>query len=312
LKHCCIIGGTGFIGSHVVEVLLSKGRRITVVGRNSVPTRGLPSGVHYVAGNYGDRNVLLSALEDVDEVIHLAHSTIPKTSFEDPINDILSNLPASVTLFDVVGGLPIRKLVLVSSGGTVYGTPRSSPIAERQCKNPISSYGVVKSAIEDFASVFHRERGLPVICVRPGNAYGERQKPFSGQGFVATAIASILNEQEIVIFGKKGTIRDYIHVTDVAEGIVASLERGTIGSFYNIGTGIGRSNLDVLATISLFAKAAGFKPRVRIAPARPLDVAVNILDSRKLRVETGWRPTVPFEEGIKRTWNWFYHGARGQ
>ena len=130
MKHCCVIGGTGFLGSHVVEVSLSQGRRVTVMGRNPVPTRALPPGVRYVTGNYGDKKVLLSAFEDVDEVIHLAHSTIPKTSSEDPVNDILSNLPASVTLFDATSSLPIRKLVLVSSGGTVYGQPRTLPIVE--------------------------------------------------------------------------------------------------------------------------------------------------------------------------------------
>jgi UDP-glucose 4-epimerase len=254
----------------------------------------------------------MSVLKDVDEVIHLAHSTTPKTSSEDPAKDILSNLPASVTLFEAASSLPIRKLVLVSSGGTVYGVTQTSPIAEEHCKNPISSHGIVKSATEDFAMMFHRERHLPVICVRPGNAYGQGQRPFAGQGFVATAIGSIFKRQEIVIFGQEGTIRDYIYVTDVASGIVASLERGTIGSTYNIGTGIGKSNMDVIATIAQFAKAAGFDPKVRIAPARPFDVPINILDSRKLRDETSWRPAVPFEEGIGRTWNWFCRGEGRQ
>ena len=103
--------------------------------------------------------------------------------------------------------------------------------------------------------MFNDLNGLPVVCVRPGNAFGEGQKPFLGQGFIATAIASILNGQEVVVFGRTGTIRDYVHVVDVAKGIIASLERGKPGLCYNIGSGIGRSNKEVMDIIQPFAEA---------------------------------------------------------
>ncbi len=306
MRHCCIIGGTGFIGSAVIKLLISRERKITVIGRSPFSIRNLPEEVKYVAGNYGDQDFLFKVLQDVDEVINLAYSTVPKTSFENPVQDILNNLPVNVRLFEVVSSLPIRKLVLVSSGGTVYGKSRNEPITEDHSTNPISPYGITKLAIEKYAMMFNELKALPVVCVRPANAYGEGQRPFVGQGFVATAIASILEGREIALFGETGTIRDYIHVTDAANGIIAALERGTPGLCYNIGTGVGRSNKDILDAIYPYAKSAGFEPQIIVLPQRQFDVPVNILDCNKIKSETGWQATISFEEGIERTWRWFY------
>lgn len=305
MNHCCVIGGTGFIGRHVVDLLLSEGHQLTVMGRNPIPTSSLLEGVRYVSGDYGDRKLLKDVLEDVDEIINLAYSTVPKTSFENPVQDILSNLPAAVTLFETAINLSLKKIVLVSSGGTIYGKARTLPIAEDHPTNPVSPYGITKLAIEKYAMMFNDLNGVPVVCVRPGNAFGEGQKPFLGQGFVATAIASILNGQEVAVFGSTGTVRDYVHVVDVAKGIIASLNQGKPGSCYNIGSGIGRSNKEVMDVICPLAEAAGFVPEIKELPFRPFDVPANVLDYRKLHDMTGWEPSISFEEGIERTWNWF-------
>ena len=311
MKHCCVIGGTGFIGYHIVKILMCTEREITVIGRNPVPTRDLPEGVHYIAGDYGDRNLLTKALHGVDEIIHLAYSTVPKTSFEDPVRDILDNLPETVGLFDVANNLGVSKVVLVSSGGTVYGRSDKLPIKEDDHTNPISPYGISKLASEKYAMMFNDLKGLPVVCIRPGNAYGEEQKPFIDQGFIATAIVSILKQQEVVLFGETGTIRDYIYITDVANGVIAVLESGIPGSYYNLGSGVGRSNKEVLDVIYPFARSIGLEPRIKILPVRQFDVPVNVLDSTKLTKETGWKQIVPFEKGIEKTWNWLYGEYKG-
>ena len=305
MKHCCVIGGAGFLGSHVVEILHTKGAQVTVVGRASVPSRVLPEGVRYISGDYGERTFLLGALKGVEEIVNLAYSTVPSTSFDDPVEDIIDNLPAAVGLFEVASRLAVRKIVVVSSGGTVYGPAQDVPILETHPTNPISPYGVTKLAIEKYGLMFMKLKGLPVVIVRPANAFGEHQKPFAGQGFVATAMASILRRKELFLYGDPGTIRDYIHVTDVATGIVAALELGIPGSVYNIGSGEGRSNKDILSAIYPLAQAAGIEPKVNILPSRQFDVEANILNSGKLKQETGWVTAVPFNVGIERTWNWF-------
>jgi UDP-glucose 4-epimerase len=304
MKQCCVIGGAGFLGSHVVEALALRGKRVTVVGRTPAPARPLPRGVRYISGDYGEKAFLLETLKGVDEIINLSYSTVPSTSFDDPVRDILANLPAAVGLLEVASSLGVERVVIVSSGGTVYGQAERLPISEEHPTNPISPYGVTKLAIEKYGHMFMKLQGLPVVTVRPANAYGEWQRPFSGQGFVATAMASILRGQEMFLYGHSGTVRDYVHATDVATGIVAALESGKPGAQYNIGSGEGRSNRDVLDAIYPFAQELGLEPRVKILPARQFDVEANILDSGKLKQDTGWEAKIPFNVGIERTWQW--------
>jgi UDP-glucose 4-epimerase len=201
-------------------------------------------------------------------------------------------------------------MVLVSSGGVVYGHSNTMPISEGHPTNPISPYGITKLAVEKYAQLFHSIHELPVLCVRPGNAYGPSQIPFVGQGFVATAIASILSGSEICLFGESGTIRDYIHVEDVASGIVAALSQGQPGDVYNIGSGEGRSNRDILDALQPLAQEIGLEVRLNTQPLRKFDVPRIILDSSKLQAVSGWKARTPFTEGIRGTWEW-YRAQRG-
>lgn len=305
MKCCCVIGGTGFIGSFVVRALLKEGRKVIVVGRNELPTRPLPDNVEYNPGDFGDKYFLRGILRGVDEIIDLAYATVPKTIYENPVQDILENLPPAVNFLEVASNFTLDKVVLISSGGAIYGLTDKVPIDERHETNPISPYGITKLSVEKYARMFHATHDVPVVCVRPGNAYGETQKPFVGQGFIATAIASILAGQELCLLGESGTIRDYIHVEDIAYGIVAALLHGQPGDVYNIGSGEGRSNRDILDALQPLARAEGLEIELSTLPLRKFDVPINVLDSSKLRRNTGWEAQVPFSDGIKRTWNWF-------
>lgn len=303
--RCCVIGGAGFIGSHLLPLLAAGGRVLTVVGRSAAPVRKLPPGTKYVSGDYGDPLLLQQLMSQTDEVIDLAYATVPQTSYADPIFDIQANLPPSATLLRSAAEAGLRRVVLVSSGGTVYGAARTLPMDEDHPTHPISPYGITKLTIEKYGLMYHRLAGLPVIIVRPGNAYGPGQVPGTGQGFVATAIAHILNHREVTIFGKEGTVRDYIHVTDVASGIASALERGEPGHCYNIGTGIGKTNLEVLKAIEPLASGKGCRVALHVSEARGFDVPSNILDSARLRKAAGWIPLVSFARGIEETWNYF-------
>lgn len=307
MKNCYLIGGSGFIGRHLADLLHKTERSITIVGRKPFSDIPLPAGVQYLAGNYDDASVLSEICSNADEIVLLAYSTVPKTSFDDPVQDIIGNLPAAVRLFEMACNGRLEKLVFVSSGGTVYGSSSTIPIAEDHPTSPISPYGITKLAIEKYAAMFHQSMGLPVICVRPANAYGEGQKPFSGQGFVATALASILLGREITLFGEEGSVRDYIHVSDIARSILAVLDRGRVGACYNIGGGIGYSNRDILSVIEPLAEAVDLRVVVKISPKRLFDVPVNILDCSKVERETGWKAALDLDQGLKRTWDWFWN-----
>jgi UDP-glucose 4-epimerase len=301
--RCCLIGGSGLIGSHLASLLAASGRELTVVGRSAAPVRKLPLGTKYVRADYADQQLLRELILQTDEVVDLAYATVPQTSFADPIFDIQANLPPTVSMLRSAADADLRRVVLISSGGTVYGAARSLPINEEHPTDPISPYGITKLTIEKYGLMFHQLTGLPVIIVRPGNAFGPGQIPGVGQGFVATAIARVLSNREVTIYGREGTIRDYVHVADLARGIVSALEHGKPGSCYNIGTGIGKSNLDVLRTIEPLASAHGRRIETRVDERRGFDVPVNILDSARLREVSGWAPRVSFEAGIEETWN---------
>lgn len=302
--HCCLIGGGGFIGGYLVRRLAATGRRVTVVGRRPAPSYRLPGNVRYLMGDYADRNFLQAALDGVDEIVHMAYASVPRTSFDDPVRDIAANLPPSVQLFAAASALRTAKLVLVSSGGTVYGRARSLPVAEDHPTTPLSPYGITKLAVEHYALMYYQLEGLPAVIVRPGNAYGPGQKPFTGQGFIATAIAAILQGSDISLFGERGTVRDYIHASDLADGIAAALDGGAPGACYNIGTGVGRSNRDIIELLEPLAAQRGLVVRVNVQPQRSFDVPANVLDSASLAAATGWRAQVPIAAGIAETWDW--------
>jgi UDP-glucose 4-epimerase len=304
MNHCCLIGGGGFIGVHVANTLLSQGRQVTILDSRPAPIH-LSKTAKYVVGDYGHKETLRRALIGASTVINLSYASVPSTSIEDPIQDILSNLPAAVRLFEAASDYAIQKIIVISSGGTVYGPAQGLPLTEDHSTNPISPYGVTKLAIEKYGNMFHRLKELPVVTVRPANAFGERQNPYVGQGFIATAIAAILSRKGIALYGSAGTIRDYVHVEDVADGIVAALEHGQPGAIYNIGSGEGRSNKDVLDEIRPHAESLGLPLQIKTLPSRRFDVEANVLDSTKLRVDTGWNIRIPFHEGIQRTWDWF-------
>ena len=308
---CCVIGGAGFIGTHVTRLLAESGRDVVVLDSRPEPATPLPPGVRFLSGDYGERAVVERALGDVDEVVHLAYATVPQTSFDDPIHDLLANLPETVQLLQVAAQAGVTKFLMVSSGGTVYGVASSLPIGEDHPTNPISPYGITKLTLEKYAQMFCTTAGLPVIIVRPGNAYGEEQRAAGGQGFIAAAMHAIVRGEEFGVFGPEGTVRDYVHVSDIASGIVAALDHGEIGGTYNIGTGRGRNNLEVLSQIEPFASRDGFKLLVKTLPARTFDVPANVLDSRKLTAASGWEPKVDFPTGVERVWNAVLRSQRG-
>lgn len=300
-----IVGGGGFIGSHLAHHLARQGgRKIFVVGRSAAPRFSLPDNVSYVQGDVGDAAFIGDLLDNCDEVVDLAYATVPKTSFDDPVHDVLVNLPSSVVLLRQASKHKLRRLVLVSSGGTVYGNAAYLPIDETHPTNPVSPYGITKLALEKYALMFHRLEGLPVVIVRPGNPYGPNQLGNLGQGFVGAALFAMLQRQPVRVFGERGTVRDYVFIEDLVAGLSAALNHGAVGETYNIGTGIGLDNRAVLDVLDKVAYSSGYTVDIKTQPSRPFDVAANVLSSARLTYVSGWRPRIEFSEGIARTWAW--------
>jgi UDP-glucose 4-epimerase len=158
--------------------------------------------------------------------------------------------------------------------------------------------------LEKYARLYSVNHGLQVIIVRPANAYGEGQQPFMGQGFIATAMAFAMQGEPVKIFNKQGAVRDYVYVGDIAEGILAAVDRGRSGETYNIGSGVGRSNQNMLDEMATLMREIGCAIRIEYVPERVFDVKANVLDSSKLQQHTGWAPQMSFDEGLLQMREW--------
>lgn len=288
---------------HLIPLLLTSGRQVTVIDRKEAPPVYFPPEATFVAGDFGRRDQICPLLDSHEEVIHLAYTTVPNTSFDNPLEDLLQNLPSAMQLFSEVAARGGR-LIFVSSGGTVYGEAIKIPIPEDHPTNPISPYGVTKLTLEKYAHLFATTHGLKVICLRPANAFGVGQMPYTGQGFISTALASAMSKQPVKIFGQRGAVRDYIYVSDIASGIVHALERGQLSETYNIGSGMGLSNMDIIEACSSLLRAIGCNFVVEHLSERVFDVKTNVLCSKKLKEQTGWMPKISFSEGLGKTLSW--------
>jgi UDP-glucose 4-epimerase len=309
-KKTCIIGGSGFIGSSIISHLIKNKRDVTVVGRSHSPKNSLPACVKYFSGDIKDEKFVYNFLRNTDEIIYLAYSTTPRTSFDNLIEDLNENLISAVRFFDIASQYSIKKMIYLSSGGAVYGESDGSPISENHATNPISPYGITKLAIEKYAHFFWKTKKLPVVCIRPPNIYGENQKPFIGQGFISTAIASILMGKEIIIYGQDGTFRDYLHIDDFIKGLLIALDKCLPGEIYNLGTGLGLNNSDIINKLKSNHLLKNMSIKIINESQRASDVQRNVLDSNKFKYLCGWQHTISVDEGIERLVKYYLKSAK--
>lgn len=294
MKYTCIIGGNGFIGKYLASLLLAEGKKVKIIGRKPALDQD-PDFIYNYINQLED--LPKNYFDDVEYVVHAAYIGTPKSSYDDPVKDINENLLFSVRLFERLLDSDVKKIVFISSGGTVYGQQLTDLITEDHPTNPISPYGITKLCIEKYAQLFYLDKNLPIVIVRPSNAYGSGQHANTGQGFITAILDAIENNHAIEVYGKEGTIRDYIHVSDVAKGINACLNYGIAGEEYNIGTGIGMSNLDIVNKLTGLYNYKNLK--INILPERPFDVKKNILNFRKLQEISGWYPEYNIDLGLK-------------
>lgn len=297
-----LLGGSGFLGYHIGKHF-SKSHEVVCISRKPPINTMIVSGVKYINGDCGNEEFLKSSLKTDDIILYLAYSSIPKTSFEHPLEDITENLPMAVTIFSVLKEISIKRIFVFSSGGTVYGdVDLKIPIKENHETNPLSPYGITKLSIEKYAKLFHKLYSIPIVIVRPSNPYGSFQLPFRGQGFIPTAIASIINDKDIGIFGEFGTVRDYLFIDDFvsAIGIIINSDISS-GEILNIGSGMGFNNLEI---VNILRDISEKRFKINILPERQFDVMYNVLDITKLK-NLGWLPKVSIQEGLLYTWEWF-------
>lgn len=297
----CILGGSGFIGSHLVDELRQAGWHVTVYDRVEERYRSRRSDVDYVIGELGNRKLLESVLVRMDVVFHLVSTTIPQTSNEAPIFDVRTNVVDTVALLETCVKNRVPKVVFISSGGTVYGIPEQSPIPENHPTNPICSYGITKLIIEKYLHLFQHLYGLDYTVLRPANPYGERQNPEGTQGAIGVFLGRIAKGLPVIVWGDGSVVRDYFYVSDLARACLIAATTEKQFKIFNVGSECGHS---INELIEMIRHTVGRPFQVIHMPARVFDVPELILDIQRARAELNWQPHVSLTEGLERTWKW--------
>lgn len=300
MMRVLLLGGNGFIGSHITDRLLREEIEVVVLDKIPERFRTPISRVEYIYGDLADGRVLEQALaRDIDAVVHLASATTPQLSMRNPAAE-LQNLALAFTLFQKCTRLKIPKVLFASSGGTVYGAPVALPVAEHHPANPLSPYGITKLVIEDYLQYYSRMGGFQHIILRIANPYGIRQSPFAGQGVVTVFTHRVLNDEPVTILGDGNNVRDIVHVRDVAELCYLALVSDATGVF-NAGTGVGISVNEVLERITAQLR---LRPRIIRQEARVCDIPAIVLDCRKAQQTFSWCPRITLEEGLRELAEW--------
>jgi UDP-glucose 4-epimerase len=302
--NCLILGGCGFMGSHVAEGLLEAGYRVRIFDKINVATRNVDHILRYIElyeGDFTNEEAVNEAVQGVDYIFHFVGTTLPKTSTDNPVYDVESNVVSTLKLLDVAATSKVKKIIFSSSGGTVYGIPQSIPIAEDHPTDPTCSYGITKLAVEKYLELYRRTKRLDYLCFRIANPYGERQNVHSIQGVIAVFLGLVKGGKPLTIWGSGEITRDYIYIKDIVSVLVRALEIAPDWNVFNLGSGTGTS-LNQL--VSVIKEVTQEDIAVTYTEGRSIDVPSNVLDISRVKEAFGFTPSTSLPEGIKRTWDW--------
>lgn len=301
MMHALVVGGNGFIGSHLVDGLLARGWRVSVLDIAERRWDAMPPGVRFVRGDIGDPYLIREALIGANVVYHLAWTTIHETANQDPVADVQFNLAPAIRLIEACRTAAPR-FVFISSGGTVYGPARQLPIPETHPRNPITAYGVSKLAVEKYVQMYHHIAGLDYAVLRPSVPYGPRQNPLGKQGAINVFLHRVAHGLPIDIWGDGSISRDFFYISDLVDALVAAGQQPLDEQrTFNIG---GATEISLQQALEVIERVVGRRAIVNRQPARPFDAPRIVLDTSLARETLGWQPRVGFEEGVARTWNW--------
>jgi UDP-glucose 4-epimerase len=275
-RRVLILGG-GFIGAATTSALVSRGANVTVLTRSEPPAwrRPLLAGATVVIGDAGRMDTLASLLAGVDEVVYALGSSTPVESEMDPAGDISSVLPPLVRVLELIRLQPSTRLTFMSSGGTVYGNSGELPLKEDAPTRPVSSYGILKLACENYIAMYSDVHAVPARVLRVSNPYGPGQSWAHGQGLVARLMHCAGTGETATLFGWGKAVRDYLHIDDLATAVARAVTCDELPPVVNVGSGVGHRSVEVARLIREIT-ARDFE--IRLDLPRGYDVDANILD----------------------------------
>ncbi len=295
-----VLGANGFIGRHLVRRL--RETAIPVIAFS----RSFPPDYEDIIGHKVDTRLMdlvhvletHALLQGVSTVVQLINSSSPGMANNRVTADIAVNVSPHVGFIQSCVMANVRSFIFLSSGGTVYGNPLVLPIAEEHPNKPLNSYGMTKIVVEQYLEMLAAGSAMGEIRLRVSNPFGPGQDNKRGQGLVPTIMNNHRRGIPVTIFGDGTSLRDYIYIDDLIDAIVASIALPSATGPINIGSGTGKSILDVVNAIET---ASGGRIALQFADARPTDAKSNVLDASKARAILGWEARTTFEVGIART-----------
>ncbi|MFW5450514.1 MAG: NAD-dependent epimerase/dehydratase family protein [Methylophagaceae bacterium] len=301
-KRCIVLGAGGFIGTNLCRSLIGKVDTLRAFGRRqSFPEVLVDKSIEWIPGDFSEPSTVSAAISGCDIVFHLVTSTTPASSNVNKINDIQSNVIATLNLLDACKEEGVERVVFVSSGGTVYGIPECIPTPENALLNPISAYGVSKLTIEKYLALYEHLYGLEYRVLRVSNPYGKYQTALRNQGVIAAFLRKALERKPIDIWGDGSIIRDYIYVDDVIRAFESVAVHDGKQRVFNIGSGEGKSINTIINAIN---DLTGNELDIRYSEGRSVDVPHSVLDISLARSDLAWMPQTDFLEGLQRTMDW--------
>ncbi|MBT3864703.1 NAD-dependent epimerase/dehydratase family protein [Candidatus Peregrinibacteria bacterium] len=302
--RCLVLGADGFLGSHLVDGLLSKGFEVRAFARfsegKSKNLEHLRDKIEFVAGDFLNQDDIDKATKDIDIVFHFVSFTTPASSINDPLIDIDTNIRGTVQLLEKCAKNGVKQLVFPSSGGTVYGNISKDMFSEDDLTMPVSPYGISKLTIERYLEYFKINFGLNYLALRYSNPYGTRQNLAGGQGIIPIFLNRIKTGEPITIFGDGENVRDYIYVGDCVDLTMQILSKEDRAfNLYNVGSGVPISINDLVRVIQ---KVTGKEFSIERLPDRSCYLKKVVLDNTRLLQEVGSRGLVGLEEGIELMW----------
>ncbi|MEX0826309.1 MAG: GDP-mannose 4,6-dehydratase [Acidimicrobiia bacterium] len=307
-RKAIVTGGAGFIGSHLVELLVDREWEVLVVddlssGRidNLADARRRGIANIHVTGIDEPELADLVARFAPEVIFHLAAQSKVRPSVDDPLNDARINVLGTVNLLEAARKAGVRKLCFASTGGAIYGDGVKLPAKETSAKAPESPYGISKKVVEDYFRWYSEMYGVDYTLLALANVYGPRQDPGLEGGVTAIFSLAMLEGRRPVIFGNGTQTRDFVYVEDVCDAFHRAADTAG-GQFINIGSGVETS---VLTLYEVLAGITGYPTKPEFAPAKPGEIQRSVLDASRAKKELGWEAWTSLEEGLAKTVEWY-------